>query len=113
MIHNISWTAPIEPAPHGLLQSPDWWVWLAYLIVLPAAWCLMPGQMRESVKALWAPVRRWLAGLHWPSRVEWVFALTCDFGVIRPLLWDNWPEDDAGEDDEWSDDVLWGTGPGP
>ena len=63
MTINIPWTAPVQPAPTGLLNSPYWWTWLAYLIVLPMAWILMPGQLRGSVKALWAPVAAFLSRL--------------------------------------------------
>ena len=114
MMHSIPFTAPIAPTPHGLLASPYWWTWLAYLLVLPAAWCLMPGQLRESVKALWAPVAAFLSRCSVLMEVLRVLVgFTCCMGLVEALRWDNWPEDDAGEDDEWSDDVLWGTGPGP
>ena len=66
MIHNITWTAPIEPAPHGLLQSPDWWVWLAYGLVALLALCCVPGQMRESMAQLWRPVGACLSRLYVP-----------------------------------------------
>ena len=114
MVSSIPYTAHAAPTPHGLLASPDWWTWLAYLMVLPLAWCLMPGQLRESVKALWAPVAAFLSRCSVLMEVLRVLVgFTCCMGLVEAVRWDNWPEDDAGEDDEWSDDVLWGTGPGP
>ena len=62
-MHSIPFTAPHVIVTHGVLQSPEWWIWLAYLIVLPMAYALMPGQLRESVKALWAPVGAFLSRL--------------------------------------------------
>ena len=48
-------------------------------IVAVAVWCLMPGQLKESAKALWAPVGRWLAALSerrwlWAGGVGWCWA---------------------------------------
>ena len=97
MVSNIPWTAPAPPAPAGLLLSPDWWVWLAYLLVLPMAWCLMPGQLRESVKALWAPVGQFFAGLHVTLACGWYLAVVLLSGAFLVPLWgfrwDNWPQD--------------------
>jgi membrane protein implicated in regulation of membrane protease activity len=78
-----------------LLASPYWWTWLAYLLVLPLAYALMPGQLRESVKALWAPVGAFLSRLS----VRWLWegvlfaAYTCFVIVLKPITWDNWPQD--------------------
>jgi len=114
MIHSIPPPHVQSTVTHGLLLSPYWWTWLAYLIVLPMAWILMPGQLRGSVKALWAPVAAFLSRCSVLMEVLRVLVgFTCCMGLLEALRWDNWPEDDAGEDDEWSDDVLWGTGPGP
>ena len=45
-------------APHaGLLYAPgtDWANWAMLFLCAVAVWCLMPGQLNESAKALWAP----------------------------------------------------------
>ena len=94
MISSIPFTAPIAPTPHGLLASPYWWTWLAYLMVLPLAWCLMPGQLRESAKTLWAPVGRWIARLSAPWLWVSLFALSVCLCVLEPHLcwwWGIWP----------------------
>ena len=62
----IPYHAPAETATHGYLQSPDWWVPLAYGVVALLALCCVPGQMRESIKALWAPVGAFLRRLYVP-----------------------------------------------
>ena len=93
-VYNIPYTAPQATVTHGVLQSPDWWIWLAYLIVLPMAYALMPGQLRESVKALWAPVGAFLSRLSVRWLWEGVFAAyTCFVIVLKPITWDNWPQD--------------------
>ena len=83
MMRSIPFTAPVAPTPHGLLASTYWWTWLAYLIVLPMAYALMPGQLRESVKALWAPVGAFFAAFHAPLAVGlWGWVV---LGVLRPF----------------------------
>ena len=60
--------------PHaGLLYAPgtDWANWAMIAIVAVAVWCLMPGQLKESAKALWAPVGRFLRSLRAPLAVGW------------------------------------------
>ena len=94
MVSNIPWTAPAPPAPAGLLLSPYWWTWLAYLMVLPMAYALMPGQLRESVKALWAPVAAFLSRCSVLMEVLRVLVgFTCCMGLAEALRWDNWPQD--------------------
>ena len=84
----IPFTAPVAPTPHGLLASPYWWTWLAYLIVLPMAYALMPGQLRESVKALWEPVGRWIASVGALLAVlKALVAYTCFVGLVAVFCW--------------------------
>ena len=98
MVSNIPYMAQAAPVDHGLLQSPGWWVWLAYLMVLPLAWCLMPGQLRESIKALWAPVAAFLSRCSVLMEVLRVLVgFTCCMGLVEAVRWDNWPED--GDED--------------
>ena len=80
-------TAPPH-APHaGLLYAPgtDWANWAMIAIVAVAVWCLMPGQLKESAKALWAPVGRFLRSLRAPLAVGWWGWMV--LGVLRR----NWP----------------------
>ena len=94
MISSIPFTAPVAPTPHGLRASPYWWTWLAYLLVLPMAYALMPGQLRESVKALWAPVAAFLSRCSVLMEVLRVLVgFTCCMGLAEALRWDNWPQD--------------------
>ena len=96
MTVNIPWTAPATPAPHaGLLYAPgtDWANWAMIAIVAVAVWCLMPGQLKESAKALWAPVGRWLAALRAPLAVGWWgWMVLC---VLRPMWAVLWFMEDA------------------
>ena len=86
MIHSIPWTAPTQPAPAGLLNSPDWWYPLAYAFVLLLALVLMPGQLRESLRPLWAPVGRWIASLSAPWLWEGLFLWSALSGAfLAPL----------------------------
>jgi len=97
MIHSIPPPHVQATVTHGLLLSPYWWTWLAYLIVLPMAYALMPGQLRESVKALYAPVGRFLARLRVTLACGWYLAVVLLSGAFLVPLWgfrwDNWPQD--------------------
>ena len=66
MIHNIPWTAPVEPAPHGLLQSPDLVTWSAYGVVLLLAWLSMPTGLKTAAAGLYAPIAAFLRRLYVP-----------------------------------------------
>lgn len=89
MIHSIPPPHVQATVTHGVLQSPDWWVWLAYLLVLPMAWILMPGQLRESAKSLWEPWGRWIARLSALSAIlDGLAVFTCSFGVVA--VWRGW-----------------------
>jgi hypothetical protein len=102
-----------QPMRDGLLNSPDLWNWLGYAFVLTLALFLVPGQLRESVGRLWGPVAAWIARLSVRWMWEGLFISGSVLGLVRPFLcWDDWPEDED-DADEWSDDVLWGTGPSP
>jgi len=91
--HSIPWAAPVQPAPHGLLNAPitDLLTWGMALIAL-AALCFMPGQLRESAKALYAPIGAFFAALHAPLAfciASWMvlFVLAAsEMGYFRPLL---------------------------
>ena len=100
MIHSIPPPHVQATVTHGVLQSPDLIWWLAYLLVLPLAWCLMPGQMLESAKALWEPVGRWIAALHALLDLGlWGWAPLCVLEAFKAARWDNWPDDN-----EWPDE---------
>jgi len=87
-LHAIPWTAPTQPAPAGLLNSPDWWYPLAYAFVLLLALVLMPGQLRESLRPLWAPVGRWIASLSALAVLWlWVWTPLCVLAPILCVLW--------------------------
>ena len=92
MIHSIPRPEHVT-VTHGVLQSPDWWVWLAYGLVLTLAACFMPTGLRESCRALWEPWERWIASLSALSAILEGFA--CSFGVVT--VWRGWmmPVEDA------------------
>ena len=54
---------PTAPAQAGLLNSPDLLGWIFTAFLIGAGMFIMLPAARESAKALWAPVGRWLAGL--------------------------------------------------
>jgi hypothetical protein len=87
MIHNITWTAPTQPAPAGLLNSPDLLGWALNLLIFIAALFLFP-QLRESLRPFFAPVLRFLAGLS-ALAVLWVWGWTplCALAPILCVLW--------------------------
>ena len=94
MISSIPYTAPFAPTPHGLLLSPDWWTWLAYGLVLTLAARFMPTGLRESVKALYAPMGAFLSRCSVLMEVLRILVgFTCCMGLVEDLRWDNWPED--------------------
>ena len=76
-------------AAHGLLASPDWWVWLAYALVLALAVLCMPTGLLGSIKALWEPWGRWIARLSCLSAIlDGLIVFTCCFGVVA--VWCGW-----------------------
>ena len=94
-------------APHpGLLYAPglDLATWALYAIVGLVAIFLMPGQLRESVGRLWAPLGAFLAGLCWPLAVAgcwaWVRLSGAVLVPIRPEQWGDWPDPDGDVPDE-------------
>lgn len=105
---NVLYSIPpphaVTTSPHGLLASPDLWVWAFYAIVGLAALCLMPTGLWESAKALYAPVGRFLAGLHvtclWDGLFVWA---KLSGAFLRPLktFWDDRPEDQDEMDAKW------------
>ena len=97
MIHNIPWTAPTQPAPAGLLASDGWWYPLAYAFVLMLTLVLMPGQLRESIRPLWAPVGRFLRRLYVPWLWAGLYCLSCVGLAYTPILCVLW-----GDYDRWS-----------
>ena len=87
---------------HGLLNSPDM-LGLLFTGVALLSLCIMLGPARESIKALWAPVGRFMAGLHVTGMWEGLFAWAAFSGAfLRPqkTFWDNWPEDDPDEEEQ-------------
>ena len=94
----------VTTAPHGLLNSPDLWVWAFYAIVGLAALCLMPTGLRESAKALYAPVGRFLAGLRvtclWDGLFVWAKLSGAFLKHMQPCKWDNWPEEDEDTEEQ-------------
>ena len=86
MTINIPWTAPAAPVAHGLLNTPatDLCGWLMTALMVVAALCVLPGELRESIKALWAPVGAFFAAFHAPLAVGlWCWVV---LGVLRGLL---------------------------
>ena len=73
-----------DPAQTGLLyaSTADLLTWGMALIAL-AALCLMPGQLRESAKALWRPVGAWIRALCVPCL--WACVLI-PLTVLAPIL---------------------------
>lgn len=91
-------TAQQVTVSHGLLNSPDLLGWLFTAFLIAAGMFIMLPAARESAKALWAPVGRWLAGLSALSAlIEGLCGLTCCLCVLRPVRWDNFPEDEDGQ----------------
>ena len=76
--------AQTQAAPAGLLyaSTADLLTWGMALIAL-AALCLMPGQLRESAKALYRPVGAWIAALCVPCL--WTCVLI-PLTVLAPIL---------------------------
>ena len=84
MTINIPWTAPAAPVAHGLLNTPatDLCGWLMTALMVVAALCVLPGELRLSIKALWAPVGAFFAAFHAPLAVGlWGFWVV--LGVLR------------------------------
>ena len=84
-LHAIPYAAPVTVSHGGLLNSPDWWVPLAYGLVLLLALCCVPGQLRESAKALWAPAAAFLRRLYVPWLWEGLFIAGSVLCVLRAL----------------------------
>ena len=101
-LYAIPYAAPVTVSHGGLLASPDWWYPLAYGLVLLMALLSVPGQARESAKALWAPAAAFLRRLY----VPWLWGRLCSWyalsgAFLAPLWgfrWDNWPEDDVPDE---------------
>jgi hypothetical protein len=77
-----------EPAQTGLLyaSTADLLTWGMALIAL-AALCLMPGQLRESAKALYAPIQRFLCSLCVPCLWACVLIPLTVLASILCVLW--------------------------
>ena len=85
MIHNIPWTAPTQPAPAGLLASPDLLGWVLNLLFLISLPLLFP-QLRESIRPFFSPVLRWIARLSAPWLWEGLFLWSALSGAfLAPL----------------------------
>ena len=74
-----------DPAQTGLLyaSTADLLTWGMALVAL-AALFLMPGQLRESAKALWRPVGAWIRALCVPCL--WACVLLIPLTVLAPIL---------------------------
>ena len=84
MTINIPYHAPAAPQAHpGLLYAPDLIWWLYGAIVLTLALFLMPGQLRESIKALYAPLGSFLRSLCCPWLWAGVFVHSFLAGAYR------------------------------
>jgi hypothetical protein len=105
---------PYTPHP-GLLYAPglDLWTWLGYAFVLTLALCFMPGQLRESLIELGRPVMAWFARLSVPWLWEALFIAGSVLGLVAPLRWDNWPEDEDNPEDGYRGVGLAGSGSDP
>jgi hypothetical protein len=85
-LHSIPAPAIHAQAHAGLLNSPDLVTWLAYALVLTLAAFCMPTGLRESAKALWAPVGRAVAALCCPWLWEGCFLWSALSGAfLAPL----------------------------
>lgn len=84
MISSIPWTAPAAPVAHGLLNLPttDLLGYVLIGLVALAGLFLMPGQLRQSLASLWAPVGAWLARLRVAVAGMGVFIV---LGLVAPL----------------------------
>ena len=83
-LHNIPYTAPAAPVAHGLLNMPTTDL-LGYVLICLFALVglfLMPGQLRQSLASLWAPVGAWLARLRVAVAGMGVFIV---LGLVAPL----------------------------
>jgi hypothetical protein len=103
-LHSIPPAAPSLTVSHGLLYTPmqDVFFALGGAIIAFACLWLLPGQFRESVKALWAPVCAFLSRLCCPWLWKGVFIagrFLCVLVPIRPGQWGDWPNPD-GEDEQ-------------
>jgi len=85
------------PAPEGLFNLPatDLLGWaLSGLMVLAGLFIGLP-QLRQSAKALWAPVGAFLSRLRCPWAWEGLFvwsALSGAFLRLSKMFWDDFPE---------------------
>jgi hypothetical protein len=102
-----------QPMHAGLLYSPDLWNWLGYAFVLTLALCFMPGQLRESLIELGRPVMAWIARLSVRWMWEGYFLIWSVLGLVAPLRWDNWPEDEDNPEDGYRGVGLAGSGSDP
>ena len=78
---------PVAPVTvtHGLLNTPatDICGWIMTALMVVAALCVLPGELRLSIKALWAPVGAFFAAFHAPLAVGlWGWVV---LGVLRPF----------------------------
>ena len=79
-LYSIPWTAPPAPVAHGLLNTPatDLAGFLMTALMVIAAFCILPGELRLSIKALWAPVGAFFASFHAPLAVGlWGWVVLC------------------------------------
>ena len=84
-LHNIPYTAPAAPAQAGLLNSPDLLGWIFTAFLIGAGMFIMLPAARESAKALWAPVGRFLSRLCCPWAWEGCFIWSALSGAfLRP-----------------------------
>jgi hypothetical protein len=88
MISSIPYAEPAAPVAHGLLNLPatDLLGYVLIGLVALAGLFLMPGQLRESLASLWAPVGRALAALRCPWLWMGAFALVPLLAALRPIL---------------------------
>ena len=85
MTSAIPWTAPPAPVAHGLLNMPatDLCGFLMTALMVIAALCVLPGELRLSIKALWGPVGAFFSAFHAPLAVGlWGWVV---LGVLRPF----------------------------
>ena len=88
LLHSIPPPHVQATVTYGALNSPDWWIWLAYGLVLTLAACFMPTGLRESCRALWEPWKGWIAGLSALLVVLTVLvAFTCWEGLVDVFCW--------------------------
>jgi hypothetical protein len=99
-VHSLTPVAPHVQQNAGLLYTPgDALLGMAYFAIMALAGYLMLSYA-GSIAPLWGPIGRFFGRLRFRLPVEWVFAFTCDMGVLTSKLSFPWPPQDEIEGKE-------------